>query len=60
MRTVIIKSETITTPSIDAEGSPTDMQEIRPIIPFSEFPAGPREAGPDESGKLVWRVNVAD
>lgn len=60
MRIVIIKSETITTPSIDAEGSPTDMQEIRPIIPFSAFPDGPREAGPDADGKLVWTVYVEE
>ena len=60
MRTVIIKSETITTPSIDAEGSPTDMQEIRPIIPFSEFPTGRREAGPDADGNLVWTIHVEE
>ena len=34
--------------------------EIRPEIPFNEFPVGPREAGPDADGKLVWRVAVSD
>lgn len=31
--------------------------EIHPEIPFSEFPAGPREARPDEDGKLAWYVD---
>lgn len=38
----------------------TGEPEIIPVIPFSEFPTGPREAGPDESGNLVWCVNIAD
>lgn len=50
MPTVTIASETITAES----GEP----ETRPVIPFGEFPRGRREAGPDESGKLVWRVTV--
>lgn len=53
MSIVIIKS-------IEIKGASSEVIEIVPEIPFSEFPAGPREAGPDESGNLVWRVNVAD
>ena len=52
MHIVTISSETITTES----GEP----ETRPVIPFSEFPRGRREAGPDAEGRLVWRVNVTD
>ena len=51
MRTITIKSETIET-----ESAP----EIRPVIPFSEFPHGVREAGPDADGNLVWTVQVED
>ena len=52
MPIVTIASETITVESGE--------QEIRPAIPFSEFPRGRREAGPDADGKLVWRVAVSD
>lgn len=54
MRIVTIKSIEIRD---DASG---EVIEIRPEIPFSEFPTGLRDAGPDETGRLVWRVNVAD
>lgn len=37
-----------------------EVVEIRPEIPFDQFPAGPRKAGPDAEGRLVWRVNVTD
>ena len=60
MRAVTIKSETITVPSIDEDGNPTTTQEIRPVTPFSEFPAGLRNAGPDKDGNLVWTVIVED
>lgn len=36
----------------------TGEPEIIPVIPFSEFPAGPREAGPDKDGNLIWTVTV--
>ena len=45
-----VKIKTIEIP--DADGSPV----IVPEIPFSEFPPGPREARPDENGKLCWYV----
>ena len=60
MKTAIIKSEIITVPSIGEDGNPTTTQEIRPIIPFSEFPTGRREAGPDADGSLVWTVHVEE
>ena len=56
----IIKSETITAPSISEDGNPTTTQEIRPVIPFDQFPAGQRSAGPDKDGNLVWTVIVED
>lgn len=46
--------------SIEIRDESGEVVEIRPEIPFSEFPTGPREAGPDESGNLVWCVNIAD
>ena len=46
--------------SIEIRDESGEIVEIRPEIPFSEFPAGPREAGPDAEGRLVWRVNVTD
>ena len=52
MHIVTIASETITAESGE--------QETRPVVPFSEFPRGRREAGPDADGKLVWRVTVSD
>lgn len=60
MKAVIIKSETITVPAIDEDGKPTTAQEIHPVIPFSEFPAGQRSAGPDADGNLAWTVIVED
>ena len=60
MKTVTIKSETITVPAIGEDGKPTTAQEIRPVIPFGEFPAGRREAGPDADGNLVWTVHVEE
>lgn len=48
----------VTIKSIEIRDEAGEVVEIRPEIPFSAFPAGPREAGPDESGKLVWRVTV--
>lgn len=51
MRIVTIASEIIETES---------GQEIRPVIPFSEFPPGRREAGPDADGNLVWTVHVEE
>lgn len=53
MRVAIIKS-------VETKNADGEVIEIAPEIPFSEFPAGPREAGPDESGALVWRVTVDD
>lgn len=49
---------TVTIKSVEVRDGAGEVVEMRPAIPFSEFPAGPREAGPDESGKLVWRVTV--
>ena len=60
MKTITIKSETITVPAIDEDGKPTTVQEIHPVIPFSEFPRGRREAGPDADGDLVWTVHVEE
>lgn len=60
MHVVTIASETITVTSIGEEGKPTTSQEIRPVIPFREFPAGRREAGPDKDGNLVWTVYVEE
>lgn len=51
MHVVTIASETIET-----ESGP----EIRPVIPFCEFPRGIRSAGPDADGNLVWTVQVED
>lgn len=53
MPNVIIKS-------VEIKNASGEVIEIAPEIPFSEFPTGPREAGPDESGNLVWCVNIAD
>lgn len=50
----------VTIKSVEVKDETGMVAEIRPEIPFSEFPTGLREAGPDESGNLVWRVNVAD
>lgn len=50
----------ITIKSVEVKSASGEVIEIVPVIPFSEFPAGPREAGPDESGNLVWCVNIAD
>ena len=50
MRIATIKSEKITGESGE--------QETRPVIPFSEFPVGRREAGPDAGGDLVWTIHV--
>lgn len=52
MPIVTIASETITVESGE--------QEIYPAIPFSEFPRGRREAGPDANGNLVWTVHVEE
>lgn len=52
MPTVTIASETITAESGE--------QETCPVIPFGEFPAGRREAGPDADGNLVWTVHVEE
>ena len=52
MPIVTIASETITVESGE--------QETRPVIPFSEFPRGRREAGPDADGNLVWTVHVEE
>ena len=46
--------------SVETKNADGEVIEIAPEIPFSEFPAGPREAGPDAEGRLVWRVNVTD
>lgn len=50
----------VTIKSVEIKSASGEILEIAPEIPFSEFPAGPREAGPDESGNLVWCVNIAD
>lgn len=52
MQIATIKSEQITGESGE--------QETRPVIPFSEFPRGRREAGPDADGNLVWTVHVEE
>lgn len=52
MHIVTIASENVTAESGE--------QETRPVIPFSEFPEGRREAGPDADGNLVWTVYVED
>ena len=52
MPIITIASETITAESGE--------QEIRPVIPFGEFPRGRREAGPDADGNLVWTVHVEE
>lgn len=49
MRTIIIETKTIET---------DNRIEIHPVIPFSEFPEGRREANPDKDGNLVWIVYV--
>lgn len=41
---------------IDESG---DIVEIRPEIPFDQFPPGLREAKPDESGRLAWYITLA-
>ena len=60
MQIVTIKSETITIQSIDEDGKPATTQEIRPAIPFDQFPVGQRSAGPDADGNLVWTVHVEE
>lgn len=50
----------VTIKSVEVKSASGEVIEIVPVIPFSEFPAGPREAGPDESGNLAWCVNIAD
>lgn len=50
----------VTIKSVEVKSASGEILEIAPEIPFSEFPDGPREAGPDESGNLVWCVNIAD
>lgn len=50
----------VTIKSVEIKSASGEILEIAPEIPFSEFPVGPREAGPDESGNLVWCVNIAD
>ena len=52
MQIATIKSEQITGESGELEA--------RPVIPFSEFPRGRREAGPDADGNLVWTVHVEE
>ena len=52
MRIATIKSEQIT-------GESGEM-EARPVIPFSEFPRGRREAGPDADRNLVWTIHVEE
>ena len=52
MKTITIKSRTI----INDAGE----YECYPVIPFSEIPAGQRNAGPDKDGNLVWTVIVED
>lgn len=32
--------------------------EIRPAIPFEDFPQGERIARPDETGRLAWYVDT--
>lgn len=49
---IIIQSTEITHP----DGS----TELRPAIPFEQFPEGRRVAGPDESGRLVWFVHTEE
>ena len=60
MKTVTIKTETIKTKSTDENGKQVDGLCTKPVIPFSEFPAGHREAGPDADGNLVWTVYVEE
>lgn len=50
----------VTIKSVEIKSASGEILEIAPEIPFSEFPAGPREAGPDKDGNLVWCVNIAD
>lgn len=53
MRIVTIESTT-------AQSADSGAVETVPAIPFSEFPEGPRIAGPDKDGNLVWTVIVED
>lgn len=50
----------ITIKSVEVRDVAGDVVEICPEVPFDQFPAGCREAGPDAEGRLVWRINVAD
>lgn len=49
-------------PSIDILDDDGNVVEIRPSIPFSEFPPGAREAKPDpkNEGRLAWFVEASD
>lgn len=51
---------TTTIKSIEIRDESGEIVEIRPVIPFSEFPTGRREAGPDADGNLVWTVHVEE
>ena len=51
---------TIEIKSVEIKNGDGEVVEIVPAIPFSEFPPGPREARPDENGKLCWYVEVSD
>lgn len=48
----------VTIKSVEVKSASGEILEIAPEIPFSEFPDGPREAGPDADGKLIWTVTV--
>lgn len=52
----IVTIESTTAQSADSGAVETTV----PAIPFSEFPEGPRIAGPDKDGNLVWTVIVED
>ena len=59
MSTLTINSKIITKEVLE-DGKLIMIKEIYPIIPFDEFPKGPRSLGLDINGYLVWTIIVED